>query len=666
MIEDALRESLTGSLGTEIGSETERRVYRQVGLDHVKRSSNLLLLREDVTTTTIEGGVDSSHGVLRTLDLDQVDRLHEARLTSQDRGVEALSGGRDDLTSSSVDGISVEGNIVNVPADSSAVFVAKNTFLGGPGEGGNNGVLDFVQVLDTLGYINANVRSRVLIRTEAPDLTGISGIHVELLSEDAGTELELLATLYLTLINGLSETLREWLGSHVETVVLVGGLGQASLVGFSGDGFTVGNDRVGGDDFHTRTVLVLEIVQADFQVQFTSTSNNVLTRLVEGTLYHRIGLGETLKTFYQLGEIVGVLGLNGYTHDRRYGELHDTNVVSLLVIGDGTRLQQVLINTNQTNGVTARDVLNRLYVTSHHQNGTLDVLDEKIGLLSRNVVRTHDANLGTSTDSSGENTTEGVETSLIGGGYHLGDIKHERARWVAVSDGLGASIIHRTFVQVLNTILLGNDRRRKMVDNHVKEGLSGRQPLLHDGLQKGLGVQVLLVGGKLDTQGVNHLDVLVLLTVHDGVEQLVDGLQNELNETSLSSSNRGLGPLLGLRVEVVITPQVLQHLVAGLLLGILRGLSLLRGRLHLGGVHVGELVQSETPVVKTRTEGNGTLVGVDGNITEEFILIGGNDDVYGLNGSLESLNVRPIHEKSVPCRHLQGPIGAPRRYDPSC
>lgn len=435
VIEDALREGLTRGLRAKIGGKTEGRVNRQVGLDEVERSSNLLLLREYVSTAAIESRIDTTHGVFRALDLNQVDGLHEAGLGGQDRGVEALSGGRDNLTSTSMDGVGVEGNIVNVPADTSAVFVTENTFLGGPGEGSNNGVLNFVKVCDTLGDVNTKVRAAVLVGTEAPDLTGISGIEVELLGEDTGANLEVLATLDLTLIDGLSESLREGLGSHVESVVLVGGLGQASLVGLSGYSLTVGYDRVGGDDFHTRAVFLLEIVQADFQVQFTGTSDNVLTRFVEGTLDHRIGLGETLKTFHQLGEIVGVLGLDGNTHDRGYGELHDTNVVGLVAVGNGTRLQQILIDTDQTDGVTARNVLNRLDVTSHHQNGTLDVLDEKIGLLARNVVRSHDADLGSSADSSGENTTEGVETSLIGGGYHLGDVKHERTSWVAVSDG---------------------------------------------------------------------------------------------------------------------------------------------------------------------------------------------------------------------------------------
>jgi len=257
VIEDTLREGLSGSLGAEIGGETERGVYGQVSLNEVERSADLLLLGEDVSTTTIEGGIDTSHGVFRTLDLDQVDGLHEAGLGGQDGGVQDLPGGGDDLTSTSVDGISMEGDIVNVPADTSAVFVTENTFLGGPGKSGDNRVLDFIQVLNTLGDINANIGTAVLIGTEAPNLTSIGGVEVELLSKDTSASLEVLAALNFTLIDGLGKALREGLGSHVQTVVLVRRLGQTKLVRLGGHGLTVGHNRVGGDDFHTRTVLFL-------------------------------------------------------------------------------------------------------------------------------------------------------------------------------------------------------------------------------------------------------------------------------------------------------------------------------------------------------------------------------------------------------------------------
>lgn len=58
---------------------------------------------------------------------------------------------------------------------------------------------------------------------------------------------------------------------------------------------------------------------------------------------------------------------------------------------------------------------------------------------------------------------------------------------------------------------------------------------------------------------------------------------------------------------------------------------------ELLGVPSGELADSEGPAVKTGTEGNGTLVGVDLDITEDLVKVGGNDDVDGLDDTGEVL-----------------------------
>lgn len=104
------------------------------------------------------------------------------------------------------------------------------------------------------------------------------------------------------------------------------------------------------------------------------------------------------------------------------------HVVGILECGDGSGLDQELIDTNQAANVTARNVLDGLDVTTHHQNGTLDGLLVQIFLLSGRVVRAHDAALLTGLASAREDATEGVETSLVGGGHHLGDIHHEGDR----------------------------------------------------------------------------------------------------------------------------------------------------------------------------------------------------------------------------------------------
>jgi len=60
----------------------------------------------------------------------------------------------------------------------------------------------------------------------------------------------------------------------------------------------------------------LKILDANFKMELTSTSNNVFTRLFDGALHKRVGLGKSLQTFDELRQVSRVLRLNGHTHDR--------------------------------------------------------------------------------------------------------------------------------------------------------------------------------------------------------------------------------------------------------------------------------------------------------------------------------------------------------------
>ena len=163
-------------------------------------------------------------------------------------------------------------------------------------------------------------------------------------------------------------------------------------------------------------------LQANLQVEFTSTSNDVLTRLGNPCLNTGVGLGETLETLDKLGQVSSVLDLDGDLDDGGDGELHDLHVVGGLRGGEGTALEQELINTDETDDVTGRAVLNGLDVTTHHENRTLDGLDEQVILLAGDEVGTLDTDLGACADGTREDTTESVEATLVGGGNHLGDV----------------------------------------------------------------------------------------------------------------------------------------------------------------------------------------------------------------------------------------------------
>jgi len=196
--------------------------------------------------------------------------------------------------------------------------------------------------------------------------------------------------------------------------------------------------------------------------------------------------------------------------------------------GESSRLEEELINTDETDDVSGRAVLEGLDLSSHHENGTLDRLDEEIVLLSGNVVGTLDTDLGSRLDGSREDTTESVETTLVGGGNHLGDVKHEGSLGVAVTDTDGALVVHRSFVKGLDTVSLSGDGGRKVDDNHLQEGVSSGKELPHHDLEELLALEILLVGGKSDLELLEKGGDLILLEVHDGVEDTEDRVEDEL------------------------------------------------------------------------------------------------------------------------------------------
>ena len=131
-----------------------------------------------------------------------------------------------------------------------------------------------------------------------------------------------------------------------------------------------------------------------------------------------------------------MLDLNGDTHDGGHGELHHSDAMGIFVFSDGSSLDEVGIDTDETDGFTAGNIGNGFYLTSYHDYGSLDVLDVKIGLGSGLVVRALDSEFLASGDGSTENTTESVKTAIFFSGDHLGDVNHQGTVLIAVLDGL--------------------------------------------------------------------------------------------------------------------------------------------------------------------------------------------------------------------------------------
>jgi len=192
-----------------------------MGLHVYKGSSGNGFLTDDNTTSLREAVVDSTDSVFGALDLDQENGFLESRLRGKLRSVEGTSSSRDNLTTTSVDSIGMEGNIMDVESDTSHVFFCHDTFFGGPLESSLEGVLDFVEVLDGLGDIDKQVGTGCL-GSEAPDLKSIIWIPFVFISEHDSASLGILLRSDLLVINSLGKFITEGCSSEMESVVLVG------------------------------------------------------------------------------------------------------------------------------------------------------------------------------------------------------------------------------------------------------------------------------------------------------------------------------------------------------------------------------------------------------------------------------------------------------------
>lgn len=115
-------------------------------------------------------------------------------------------------------------------------------------------------------------------------------------------------------------------------------------------------------------------------MKLTATGNDVLTRLFSDDLNKWVRLRELLETFNKLWQIVGVLHINGNSDDWRHRVFHDLDVMSLFVGSDGTLLEKILVDSDETYGITAWNIWDSLDLTTHHDDGSLDSLDVQVGL----------------------------------------------------------------------------------------------------------------------------------------------------------------------------------------------------------------------------------------------------------------------------------------------
>ena len=561
MGEDALREGTAGSGGTESLGESEGLGNGKEGLHVDERGSLDGVLLGDDSSTLGEALVDTTNGIIRALDLDEEDGLDESWGSGKLTGEEDTSGGGHDLATTSVDSIGVEGNILDVEPDSAHVLVGHNTLLGGPLESSLNGILDFVKVLNLLGGINDHVGAGG-VWAEAPDLLGIIGIPVVIVLENSCSLLKILLGADLLGLDILGALVSKRSGDAVDSVMLVGGLREADDAGLVKNSLLVLDDWVTLLDW-ALGVLLLKILKADLNMELTASSDDVLTRLLSCANNQWVGLGELTESLNELGEIGSELDLDGDTHDGGDGVLHDLDAMSILVIRDGSLFHEVLIDSDESNGVTARDIGDGLDLTTHHEDGTLNVLDVKVVSGSWLVVGSHDSDLLASLNGTTEDTSESVESTLIVGGDHLGDEDHEGTVLITVLDGLTARIIDGSFVKHGSSVGLGSLGGGELHDDHFEEGLGGVDPLLENALEEILHALLALFVLEGDSEGLEHLPDGVKVAVHDVTAKLDDGSHDELDEASLEllAILGGVvrGERLGGGVEVVVTPELLHE-----------------------------------------------------------------------------------------------------------
>ena len=139
----------------------------------------------------------------------------------------------------------------------------------------------------------------------------------------------------------------------------------------------------------------------------------MFSRLFRVNLDHRIRFGQSFKTFDELGQISGVLALNSDTDDGGNREFHLFHVVSSLKGRKSSSFDEVLIDSDETDQVSAWNIIDSFDVTSHHKNGTLDLFVVEILFGAGLVVGSHNSDLLAGGNGSGEDTSESVESTLV-------------------------------------------------------------------------------------------------------------------------------------------------------------------------------------------------------------------------------------------------------------
>lgn len=221
MMERTVGEGLTGGVGSQISSESERFSDWKVSSDAGNwgtRNGGLVL---NLTSLLSQTRVDGTANLIGAGNFDQEEWFLKGWLGPQLASVENSSGGWDQLTTTSMDGIWVQGSIQDVDSHASNTLVAQNTGIGDNLESGNHGVLDFVHELATFSSISDNIWA-LAIWTKRPDLQSLCLVPVVF---DKFPNSLFWVTFHGddTVFDIQSQFFGHWLGVAMESVMFVGG-----------------------------------------------------------------------------------------------------------------------------------------------------------------------------------------------------------------------------------------------------------------------------------------------------------------------------------------------------------------------------------------------------------------------------------------------------------
>jgi len=496
-------------------------------------------LLDDLTSSLVEALVATGHVGGWACDLGHEDWLKESGLRLHLGSVHDSSGSWDDLTTTSVDRIVMELGIHDVVSAVSLLLSTEDTFIGDILEGTGERVLDILKILDTLGGITNNVWSAT-DWSVVPDLGSNILVITVVIDEvlDVGLGIEASFWSALTINNIQTELVIKWLSCSPKSVLLVWRLRQASHAGWGSDSLVVGDDRIVDNNVDTLTVELSEILETDLDVEITATGDNVLTGgLVLGDDDQWVRLGKFGETLDKLGEVGWHFWMDSDSDDWGDGVFHHSDVVGSfhVIVDNGSLLLDDVINTDESAGVTAWNVLDWLLFSAHHKDGSLDTLEVHVVLLSWLVLTTLDSDSHTGSDGTGEDSTEGSESREVSGWEHLGDEHAKLSVRFTGRDMLGDLISLRTFIKVLDSVLLGSSWGWELQHDHLEDRLGGIQPFLHDSLSELSSLLKLpLLFGKSDSKLLDEILNLFEGTLEDGVGEFDDWLENELAESSLS------------------------------------------------------------------------------------------------------------------------------------